>query len=88
MKAHQVFRQIQKRDTFLGLEIVDLLLLLVFVGVALMFTKRIVLVLIFATVVYIALVLLKRDKPDKHTFHLFQFYTTPRRRYPHPEEVE
>lgn len=81
-----MFRQIQKRDTFLGLEVVDLLLLLVFVGVALMFTNRIVPIAIFAALAYIALVVLKRNKPDKHTLHLFQFYTTPRRRHPHPEE--
>lgn len=85
---HHVFRQIQRKDTVLGLEVVDCFLLLMVLGLLLMFCNGIGASLTLAAITYVALFVLKAGKPNRHTFYLFQFYASQRRRAAGVECVE
>lgn len=78
MHVHPVFRQIQRRDTVCGLEILDLFILLVLIGTILMFTDRIGLVLFMAPIFYLILYFAKHGKPEKHTWYWLKFHMEPK----------
>ena len=82
LERHQVFRQIQKPEKFLGVEIMDLLLLLVLVGVVLTFTNRLALAVILGAGAYGALFFLKQGTPNRYTYYYILYHMSPRRLAP------
>lgn len=92
---HRVYRNIGKREEFLGLELIDALFLLFFFGVLSLFSVSLVARLSIFSAAYLCLRLFKKGKPERYLWSVLSFIRSPKaysafgkngKPYPHQED--